>query len=230
MMQVRRANERGYFDHGWLRTRHTFSFGNYVDPDHMGFRALRVINEDHIDPGTGFGTHPHRDMEIITWMITGTLEHSDSMGNTQALRAGQIQRMTAGTGITHSEKVPESDEPTHLLQIWILPERKGLEPSYEDVTVDEDHVRDRWGVIAAPVGGLTTIHQDAVLSAARMSVGVSLPVSLDAERYGWLQVVRGNVVLAGQELSAGDGCSMSGPFEEHLVSHTESEILFFDLS
>jgi quercetin 2,3-dioxygenase len=229
-MQIRQADDRGYFDHGWLQTRHTFSFGNYVDPEHMGFRSLCVINEDHIKPGTGFGTHPHHDMEIITWMISGALEHSDSMGNTQALHAGQVQRMTAGSGITHSEKVPDSNEHTHLLQIWIHPERKGLTPSYEDVTVDEAFVRNRWGVIAAPSGGLTTIQQDAVMSAARMSVGTSLPVSIAPIRFGWLQVVQGELTLAGQHLGSGDGCSMAGPFTEQLVAQAESEVLFFDLS
>src|SRR2546421_11053824 len=171
MITIRPGNQRGHFDHGWLDTYHTFSFADYHDPAHMGFRALRVINEDRVDPGQGFGTHGHRDMEIVTYVLDGALEHRDSMGNGSILRAGELQRMTAGTGVRHSEFNPSDKESVHLYQIWLLPQRKGLEPSYEELALGEEQKRGRFRLVASPDGaeGGLTIHQDARLYLA--SVG-----------------------------------------------------------
>ena len=171
MIQVRKAAERGHFDHGWLDTYHTFSFGDYYDPAHMGFRSLRVINDDRVQPGQGFGMHGHRDMEIVTYVLDGALQHKDSMGNGSIIRAGELQRMTAGTGVRHSEFNPSDKEWVHLYQIWLLPERKGLKPSYEELAVGEEEKRGRFRLVASPDGadGSLTIHQDARLYLASLS-------------------------------------------------------------
>lgn len=229
MFIVRPAGQRGRFDHGWLQTAHTFSFARYHDPAHMGFRALRVINEDVIAPDTGFGTHPHQDMEILTWVVSGALEHRDSMGHAEVLRAGMVQRMTAGTGLTHSEANPDPDTPTHLLQIWLLPSQRGRTPSYQDAVVDDAVVRGRWGVIAAREGGVVHLPQGDRLLAARLDAGGSLPVACAADRHLWLQVVRGAVVLGDLELAAGDGVRASGPVDVPLAAREDAELLLFDL-
>src|ERR1051326_988262 len=165
MIRVRKAAERGHFDHGWLDTHHTFAFGDYYDPAHMGFRSLRVINDDRVHPGQGFGMHGHRDMEIVTYVLEGALEHKDSMGNGSVLKAGELQRMTAGTGVRHSEFNPSAREPVHLYQIWLLPERRGLEPGYEERRFDQEEKRNRLRLVASPEGRLDSlkIHQDADL-------------------------------------------------------------------
>ena len=232
MIAVRPARERGCFDHGWLQTCHTFSFAGYHDPRHMGFRSLRVINEDHVAPGMGFGTHPHRDMEIVTYVLEGALEHKDSMGNGEVLRPSEFQRMTAGTGITHSEFNPSADEPVHLYQIWLLPDRKGHTPSYEQKSFDRNGRIDQWQVVASPDGrdGSLTIHQDAVIHLADMNRETELDFTFAPGRHGWLQVLRGKVELAGESLSAGDGAALSDEASVSLSSPSGAELMLFDLS
>ena len=211
MIRVRKASERGHFDHGWLDTYHTFSFSRYYDPRHMGFRALRVINEDRVQPGQGFGTHGHEDMEIVTYVLAGALEHKDSLGNGSTIRPGELQRMTAGTGIRHSEFNPSQTEPVHLYQIWLLPEREGLEPSYEQRAFPEEERRNRLRLVASPDGGdgSLTIRQDARLYLATLDEGHEVSHEIPPGRHAWLQVLRGGVSLNGQALSAGDGAAVS---------------------
>jgi len=232
MIAVRPARERGCFDHGWLKTCHTFSFAGYHDPSHMGFRSLRVMNEDHVAPGMGFGTHPHRDMEIVTYVLEGALEHKDSMGNGEVLRPSEFQRMTAGTGITHSEFNPSADEPVHLYQIWLLPDKKGNTPSYEQKSFERNERIDQWQVVASPDGrdGALTIHQDAVIHLAEMNRETDLSFAFGAGRHGWLQVLRGKVEFAGQTLSAGDGVALSEEPTLSLSSPSGAELMLFDLA
>src|SRR3954469_23823774 len=189
MIRVRRAGERGHFDHGWLDTYHTFSFAGYYDPRHPGFRALRVINEDRVAPGRGFGTHPHEDMEIVTYVLSGALAHKDSLGTGSTIRPGELQRMTAGTGISHSEFNPSQTEPVHLYQIWLLPEREGLEPSYEQRAFSDDETRGRLRLVAARDGrdGALTIHQDAELYLGTLDEGRRISHPLRPGRHAWLQ-------------------------------------------
>lgn len=229
---LRRADERGHADHGWLRTHHTFSFADYRDPAHMGFRSLRVINEDVVAPGTGFGLHGHRDMEIVTWVLAGALEHRDSLGNGSVIRPGEIQRMTAGTGIRHSEANPSESEPVHLLQIWLLPERRGLAPSYEQTRVADEELAAGWVLLAAPVGdgGVVGIHQDARLSATRLAAGDERELRVASGRHAWVQVARGAVGLDGVELVAGDGARRSTEGASRLVARDDAEVLWFDLA
>jgi len=232
MITVRRSDERGHFDHGWLDTYHSFSFASYYDPKHMGFRSLRVINEDRVAPGGGFGTHPHRDMEIITYVLQGGLAHKDSMGNGSTIRPGDVQRMSAGTGVLHSEFNHSKDEAVHLLQIWILPDKEGVTPSYEQKFFDAESKRGVLRLIASRDGrdGSVTIHQDADLFASVLGKGVSVEHELSAGRHAWLQVVRGKVAANGVELTAGDGAAVSA--ESKLTvegSEDGSEILLFDL-
>src|SRR5262245_55302257 len=210
MIQIRRRDERGHFDHGWLNTYHTFSFDRYYDPRHMGFRALRVINEDRVAPAQGFGTHPHRDMEIITYILEGALEHKDSMGTGSIIRPGEIQRMSAGTGVTHSEFNPSRTEPVHLLQIWILPEAVGIKPSYEQKQFSRDEIRGKLRLIASrePVGEAVKIHQDVRLFATLLD-GQTIKYELPKDRYAWLQIARGTMKLNGTVLEAGDGAAAS---------------------
>lgn len=231
MFAIRKSHERGAFDHGWLDTKHTFSFADYHDPDFMGFRSLRVINEDVVAPGRGFGTHPHRDMEIITYVLEGSLRHRDNMGNGSVIRPGDVQRMSAGTGVLHSEANASETELVHLLQIWILPDRRGIAPGYEEKHFDRDQLRNRFRLVASPdgAGGSVTIHQDARLFAAILD-GDRVARDIDPERYGWLQVARGSVSLNGIELGQGDGVSFHGESRLELNSLSGAEVLLFDLA
>ena len=234
MIAIRRSAERGHFDHGWLDTRHTFSFADYLDPDHMGFRALRVINEDRVRPGQGFGTHGHRDMEILSYVLSGVLSHRDSGGGTGQLRPGEVQRMSAGTGIRHSEFNGSDAEPVHFLQIWLHPDRPGHRPSYEQRSFPEPERRGRLRLVASPDGaqGSTTIHQDARVYASLLQEGSAVEQALPPGRHAWVQVARGAVLLNGERLSAGDGAAVS---DERLLKLSaagpgEAEILLFDLA
>jgi quercetin 2,3-dioxygenase len=232
MFQIRRANQRGHFNHGWLDTYHTFSFGDYYDPAKMGFRSLRVINDDRVDPGMGFGMHGHRDMEIVTYVLDGALEHKDSMGNGSVLRAGELQRMTAGTGVRHSEFNPSATEPVHLYQIWLLPERNGLEPSYEELAPSDQEKRGRFRLIASPdaTDGSMTIHQDARLYLAALSPAQKISHALDSGRAAWLQVLRGTVKFDGNELAAGDGVAVTDEKAVAVRAVADAEVLLFDLA
>ena len=231
MLIVRKSDERGHFDHGWLDTRHTFSFADYHDPAFMGFRHLRVINEDRVQPGQGFGTHPHRDMEILTYVISGALEHQDSMGNGSIIRPGDVQRMTAGTGVLHSEFNPSSDEPVHFLQIWILPEQRNLAPGYEQKSLPALRQDGTLALVASRDGrdGSMTVHQDVALFAARMRPGQGVVHSLATGRHAWVQVAAGNITLNGQPLSAGDGAALVEEPRAELKSESAAEVLVFDL-
>jgi len=232
MIVTRPAQERGHMDHGWLDTYHTFSFGGYHDPRHMGFRTLRVINEDHVEPGQGFGTHPHRDMEILTWLLDGALEHKDSMGNGSVIRPGEIQRMTAGTGVTHSEFNHSHDDAVHLLQIWILPERAGLAPGYEQRTFADADLRNRLVAIAGgpPAGDAVTVHQDVQVHAGRLDQGTTVRHALRPGRHAWVQVARGRVTLDGVALEQGDGAAISDEASLDITATDDSEVLLFDLA
>ena len=231
MIQVRKAADRGIVDHGWLLARHTFSFANYHDPAHVHFRDLRVINEDTVKPGEGFGTHPHADMEIVTYVLEGALEHNDSMGNRGVLRPGDVQVMSAGTGLTHSEVNHSRTEDLHLLQIWILPDRKGHEPRWEDRFYSADERRDRLCLVASgdPASGALHIHQDASVHAALLSSGAEVAHDLAAGRHAWIQVAAGTVELDGIELAAGDGAAVSDAPRLTLRARDDAELLLFDL-
>jgi redox-sensitive bicupin YhaK (pirin superfamily) len=227
MIQVRRAEDRGHFDHGWLNTYHTFSFADYYDPEFMGFRALRVINEDRVKPGRGFGTHSHRDMEIVTYVLDGELAHRDSMGTGSVTRPGEVQRMSAGSGVLHSEMNPSPVAPVHFLQIWILPESRGIEPSYEQKEFSREP--GKLLLVASHDGkdGSLTIHQDAKIFAATLD-GKSIAYDLPAGRYAWLQLARGAATVNGEELRAGDGAAIED--ERKLTIEGDGEILLFDLA
>ncbi|MGO9469531.1 MAG: pirin family protein [Isosphaeraceae bacterium] len=232
MIRVRKSAERGHFDHGWLDTYHTFSFSGYYDPNHQGFRALRVINEDRVAPGRGFDTHGHRDMEIVTYVLEGTLAHRDSLGSSGELRPGELQRMTAGTGITHSEFNPSEVEPVHLYQIWLFPERRGLEPSYEQKAFPVGDRSNQLRLVASPDGrdGSLLIRQDARLFLASLAEGSEVSHSLATGRHAWLQVLRGRVQLNGTALAAGDGASATDESVLSLRASEPSEVLLFDLN
>jgi redox-sensitive bicupin YhaK (pirin superfamily) len=234
MITVRAANERGHFNHGWLNTYHTFSFADYRDPKHVHFRALRVINEDVVAAGRGFGMHPHENMEIITYVLSGELEHRDSLGTGEVIRPGDGQRMSAGTGIMHSEFNPSQTEPVHLLQIWIMPDKdkQEVEPSYEQKAFPEEEKRGKWRLIASPTGeqGSVEINADAKLLVTKLAAGESLPVTLPKGRYGWLQVARGAARLNGNALKQGDGVGVSDEGALVLEATEEAEVLFFDLA
>ncbi len=232
MIRVRRSAERGHFDHGWLDTYHTFSFAEYHDAAHMGFRKLRVINEDRVAPGKGFGTHGHRDMEILTYILQGALEHKDSMGNGSVIRPGDVQRMSAGTGVTHSEFNASKAEPVHLLQIWILPERANLKPGYEQNTFTPEERSNRLRLVASgdPRDGAVRIHQDADVFASILDPGKEVRHALRAGRHAWVQVARGAVKLNGQALSAGDGAAVGGEDALRVAASAPSEVLLFDLA
>jgi len=231
-MIVRTGAERGHFDHGWLDTYHTFSFASYHDPRHMGFRSLRVINEDRVQPGEGFGTHAHRDMEILTWVLEGALEHKDSMGNGSIIRPGDIQRMSAGTGVTHSEFNPSREEPVHLLQIWLLPRQRGLAPGYEEKRFAPETRRGDFRLIAARDGrdGAVTIHQDADLWTALLEPSASVRHAFETGRHAWLHVAVGTVTANGVELRAGDGAALSDEQAIEVTASDRAEILLFDLN
>jgi redox-sensitive bicupin YhaK (pirin superfamily) len=232
MIMVRASEQRGHFNHGWLDTYHTFSFADYHDPEHMHFRALRVINEDVVAPGQGFGTHPHRDMEIITYVLDGALEHRDSLGNGSIIRPGDGQRISAGSGILHSEFNPSPMDPVHLLQIWILPEQKGIEPSYEQKAFSPEDKQGKWKVIAEriPADGAVTIHQDVKLSVASLEAGGQITYALAKGRHAWIQIARGSVTLNGTALKQGDGAAVSQETELAITAGQASEILLFDLA
>src|SRR5438132_10536867 len=232
MILVRKAAERGHFDHGWLDTYHTFSFGDYYDPAHLGFRSLRVINDDRVHPGQGFGMHGHRDMEIVTYVLDGALQHKDSMGNGSIIKAGELQRMTAGTGVRHSEFNPSDKEAVHLYQIWLLPERKGLKPSYEELAVGEEENQGRFRLVASPDGaaGSLTIHQDARLYLASLLPGVTVAQEIKRGRAVWLQILRGSVNFLGNGLSTGDGVAITDENAVSAQAAVPSEVLLFDLA
>ncbi len=232
MITLRQSSDRGHANHGWLDSYHTFSFANYYDPNHMGFRALRVINEDWVQSGKGFGTHGHRDMEIITYVLDGVLEHKDSLGNGAVITPGEVQRMSAGTGIMHSEFNPSQTEPVHLLQIWILPDRQGLQPSYEQRAFGLEERQGKLRLIAARDGreGAVTIHQDVDLYSAVLQKGDRVSYQLQPNRYGWLQVAKGEVSLNGNALKAGDGVALSEAESLKIGTDTSAEILLFDLA
>jgi redox-sensitive bicupin YhaK (pirin superfamily) len=231
MLHVRPRDQRGHFNHGWLDTYHTFSFADYYDPKHMGFRALRVINEDRVAPGQGFGMHGHRDMEIVTIVLQGALEHRDSLGHGEVLRPGELQRMSAGTGIRHSEFNPSASEPVHLYQIWLLPGQNGLTPSYEQKALEPAKRHNRLQLVAAPDGadGALTIHQDARLYLADLSAGATVSHAFSKGRAAWLQVLRGQVNANGQTLIAGDGAGLVDESTLTIAADPDAEVLLFDL-
>jgi redox-sensitive bicupin YhaK (pirin superfamily) len=231
MITVRRGSERGISKFSWLDSRHTFSFGDYYDPKHMGFSDLRVINEDRVDPGAGFPTHSHRDMEIITYVLEGALAHKDSTGTSSVIRVGDVQRMSAGTGISHSEYNPSKTEPVHFLQIWIIPKETGLRPGYEQRSFDLKAKRGSWVLVAAPDArdGSVKIHQDAELYLAAVSKGQKLSYRLKPGRQAWLQVTRGAAALDGTSLAAGDGAAVTKQDLLQIEPSDDSEILLFDL-
>jgi redox-sensitive bicupin YhaK (pirin superfamily) len=229
MIQIRRSDERGHAKLDWLDSRFTFSFADYYDPEHIQFRSLRVINEDHIAPGQGFGMHPHRDMEIITYILDGAIEHRDNMGNRGVIRPGEIQKMSAGTGVMHSEFNPSKTQPTHLLQIWLMPDRQGIKPSYEQHTFAPGEIAGQFQPIAGKDGAVS-IHQDAELFAAKLEPGQKAEHALADGRHAWLQVARGAGKLNGKELKTGDGAAISGEKTVSFESSEASEILLFDLA
>ena len=231
MTRLRRSRDRGHFDHGWLKTFHTFSFADYQDPKHHQFRALRVMNEDWVAPGQGFGMHPHRDMEIVTYVLDGALEHKDSMGNGSVIRPGNVQRMSAGTGVRHSEYNPSPTEGVHFLQIWIEPSRRGVAPGYEEKNFDAASKRGRLRLIASPDGrdGSVTIHQDALVYAALLDGTETATHALAAGRLAYVHVARGEVTASGQKLRAGDALKAAGEREIRLEAGRDAEVIFFDL-
>lgn len=232
MITLRKSAERGHSNIGWLDSYFTFSFASYYDPKHMGFRALRVINDDRIEAGQGFGPHAHRDMEIITYMVSGKLRHRDSMGEMHVLGPNEVQTMSAGTGIVHSEFNASDTEQSHSIQIWILPDKEDHKPSYQQIAFDASEKRGRLRLLAAPNGGATTIHQDARLYASELAPQDKVEHPLSPSRHAWIQVVRGDVVLNGTELNEGDGAAVS---EETVLSLAGAgpaggEFLLFDLA
>ena len=232
MLTIRRSHERGGGDYGWLKTHHTFSFNDYWDEKWMGFRSLRVINEDFVAPGGGFPTHPHRDMEIITYILSGKLEHKDSLGTGSVILPGDGQRMTAGRGIRHSEFNPSKTESAHLLQIWILPDKPGYEPSYEQKGFPENEKRGKLRLIASNDGaeGSVKIHQDAKLFVSLLAPGDEVQHALEGKRHAWVQVAKGEVELNGKKLNQGDGAAVSDEQVLTLKGQKDAEILLFDLA
>ncbi|HST12507.1 MAG TPA: pirin family protein [Terriglobales bacterium] len=232
MITLRRSTERGGGDFGWLNTKHSFSFSDYWDPKWMGFRSLRVINEDYVAPSSGFPTHPHSDMEIITYVLEGKLEHKDSLGTGSVILPGDGQRMTAGRGIRHSEYNPSKDERVHLYQIWILPEKKSLEPSYEQKTFPTEEKQGKLRLIASPDAkeGSVKINQDARLYVTLLKPGEEVDHAFGKNRYGWLQVAKGSVEVNGQTLAQGDGAAISDEPRLNIKGAKDSEVLLFDLA
>ncbi len=230
-MTIRKANERGHAEHGWLDTYHTFSFADYYDPQWMGFRSLRVINDDLVMPGMGFGTHPHRDMEIITYILSGSLEHKDSMGNGRVIRTGDVQYMAAGSGVQHSEFNPSKDEAVHLLQIWIQPDIKGVKPRYAEKSF-KDTAPGMLNLVTSKTGrdGSIAIHQDADLWLAKLDTGNSVTHKLASGRNAWVHVAEGEVSLNGKKLSGGDAAAVSEEGELELSAGKPSQVLLFDLN
>jgi len=232
MLSIRRSGERGGGDYGWLKTRHTFSFDQYYDPKWMGFRSLRVINEDVVAPSSGFPTHPHRDMEIITYVLSGKLEHKDSLGTGSIILPGDGQRMSAGRGIRHSEFNPSSGDAVHLLQIWIMPGQRGLEPNYEQKSFPEKEKRGKFRVIASADGenGSVKINQDAKLLVSLLKAGETVVRTLDKDRHAWIQIAKGEVELNGEKLYQGDGAAISNEQTLSIKGEKDSEVLLFDLA
>ncbi len=232
MISVRKADDRGLTHIDWLKSRHTFSFGEYYDPQEQGFSTLRVINEDWVAPGAGFPTHSHRDMEIVTYVIDGAVQHKDSMGNGSVIRPGDVQRMSAGTGVTHSEYNPSRSDPLHLLQIWLLPDRRGHQPGYEQKTIGQAEKRGRLRTIASPDArdGSVSIHQDALLYAGIIEAGHPVDFTMPPGRRGYLHVVKGAVDLNGIALEAGDGARIVAEGALEISGRSESEVLLFDLA
>jgi redox-sensitive bicupin YhaK (pirin superfamily) len=232
MQTIRRADERGHADHGWLDSHHTFSFADYHDPKHMGFRGLRVINDDRVAPGQGFGTHGHLDMEIVSYVLEGALEHKDSIGTGSVIRPGDVQRMTAGTGVRHSEYNASKTEPVHFLQIWILPGKPGLAPGYEQKTFTAADKLGRLRVVASPDGrdGSVTVHADVTLHAGLLDAGESAELALAPGRHAWIHVARGSVTAQGQRLDEGDGMALSDVSAIALSGLDDAEVLVFDLA
>jgi len=231
MIRIRPSEERGHFDFGWLDTHHTFSFGDYYDPAQMGFRSLRVINEDWIQAGQGFGMHGHRDMEILTWVLSGALEHKDSLGNTGIIRPGDAQRMSAGTGIRHSEYNASKTDSVHLLQIWLLPSERDLMPSYAQNSFPSEALLNRLQPIASPDGreGSVRWNQEAMVHAARLEPGAQLEIPLTMGRHYWVQIARGDIHLEQLPMSAGDGAALSSESNVRIEARTPSEFLLFDM-
>jgi redox-sensitive bicupin YhaK (pirin superfamily) len=232
MISIRRAADRGHANHGWLDTYHTFSFASYRDPKHVHFRALRVMNEDFVAPGQGFGSHPHDNMEIVTYVLEGALEHRDSMGNGEVLRPGEFQRMSAGTGIIHSEFNPSATEPVHLYQIWLFPDEKDIKPSYEQKRFDEAERHNRLRLVAShdAAEGSLLIHQDARIFLSSVDAGKRVSHDLAAGRHAWLQVLRGRVTLNGQSLQTSDGAAVSNETGLEIEAAEDAEVMLFDLS
>jgi quercetin 2,3-dioxygenase len=231
MLSIRRGEQRGASRNGWLDSRHTFSFADYYDPRHMGYSVLRVLNEDRVAPGAGFPPHEHRDMEIVSYVLEGALQHKDNLGNGSIIRTGEVQRMSAGTGILHSEYNASASEPVHFVQIWIVPRERGIEPEYEQKRLDNGALSDGMRLVASPDGrdGSLTLHQDAFLYVCRLGARGAEAYRLDAARNAYLQVVRGSLVIAGEELAAGDGGTLTGPAAIGIESVTGGELLLFDL-
>lgn len=231
MIRVRRASERGHFDHGWLKTYHTFSFADYYDPALMGFRVLRVMNEDWVAPGQGFGMHPHRDMEIVTVVLEGALAHRDSLGTGSVIRPGDVQRMTAGTGLRHSEFNASDAETVHLYQVWILPDRKGHTPGYEQRSFADSGKSGEFLLVASPDGQdqSLTIQQDARIFLAKLDDNQQIERSIAPGRHAWLQVLHGTVAQNGQNLVAGDGAAVSDERQLKIVGGEGSQVMLFDL-
>jgi redox-sensitive bicupin YhaK (pirin superfamily) len=232
MIDIIRSDTRGGADHGWLKSKHTFSFADYHNPSMMGFAKLRVVNEDWIEPGQGFGTHPHKDMEIVTYMIDGALEHKDSMGNGSVIRPGELQRMTAGTGVFHSEFNHSADEQAHLLQIWILPERNGLEPGYEQKLFPSEEKRNQWRLVGSRDGrdGSLTIHQDVNLWSTELDDGEEIAYEFNGKRRGFMQVVRGSIEVEGETLEAGDALATQDHESFAVRANNSAELLLFDMA
>lgn len=232
MITRRPAEARGRTNAGWLDSRHTFSFNRYYDPRHTGFRDLLVINEDFVAPAMGFGSHSHRDMEIISYVLEGAVEHKDSMGNTSVIRPGEVQRMSAGTGVTHSEYNPSPRERTHFLQIWIAPEREGMKPSYEQREFSSEGSRGRFRLLASRAGrdGSVTVHQDVELYDAQLAAGEGVTYTLKPGRHAWLQVLKGSLTVNGVELKTGDGAAISEEEELKIHAAEQAELLLFDLA
>lgn len=230
-MNIRKSHARGHADHGWLNTYHTFSFGDYYDAKFMGFRALRVINEDTVAPGRGFATHPHNNMEILTIILEGELAHKDSMGTGSTIKVGEVQLMSAGSGITHSEFNASSQKPVHLLQIWIEPDKKDLKPGYQQITLSDAKMRNNLLLIASknPIDQAMRIHQDADIYLGMLSKESTLEHSLAKERYGWIQVAQGTILVDGQELKAGDGAALEDVGKLSIKAMTDAKIVLFDL-
>ena len=231
MIAIRRAEDRGHANHGWLDSYHTFSFGNYYDPEQMGFDKLRVINDDTVVPSGGFGTHGHRDMEIISYVLEGALKHEDSMGNGSVIRPGDVQRMSAGTGVTHSEFNASDTKPVHFLQIWLLPEQEGLAPGYEQKAFPEEEKRGRLRLVGSRDSrdGSVTIHQDVDIYATLLGEGDSVSHVLAEGRKGWIHLAQGSASLNGESLRAGDGVAMEGPTTITLIGASQAELLLFDM-